>query len=1261
MDRNRATRYSQLASRHGVVGRRQAANRQRGVVLLLSLLILAVVTAIGLGVTVIIVGELRLSATTRNGTLAFYAAESGIERALYTVKRFRPDATACLDNASCPTGPDTVSTIQSFTGFGFSNGATYDTSGTASGSASFTANLPQDTVSQVDIYNVDDSLNVSDTFDVKSVKVKCCAGPAGSEWAEVSWTGWARDIADGSIKWSQKPKSKFISDSNLKSENGFSIDLPLDDLVAYVPAGYRLRVKSVYADITNLTLKAFDSGGNEKEIPARVVVKSVGSVGDVKQALLADLPWKIPLGGLFDYVLFSEETLAKEIATGTPIYSSGVIQVEDAYTGTSCTGCTTVDACGQVGATCKDCNWKATGICSGGANSGKLCTLAADCPGATCGAACVTKSGETICSNAGGVGSCQLGNACGTTEWTLPIPDTIPAGKQYYLSVKAGDNSFPSGNFTANPGEEFTITIHNPGSVDKALPFHDQGSGVAICTIDAPDTFELQPVSGRTITFKQATSCNTTKINFDWYQISTFKLFGACSTTATTCNALDSCQDCGNDILEDPEECEPSVPITQTCSNVNSSWNHGTLSCNANCTFNTALCSQCGNGTKDGTELCDGSSLGGLTCSTTTNPPFCSGGETCGGLLQCDASCDSTNNSKCWKCGNNMCQNIPTYGPPAETCPAGTNDCPDRVCYGVPTCSSGTCNDTPTPFGQTDTGCTSPSYCDGAGNCVTPQSAPLNLYLRTSQFDNSSTGDTSNNLTSIPPMALNNVQRSIRPNKAWTQKYAYTNNSDALRGVWASSTTNDVWVVGDGGGTSGTILHSPDSGANWEPPLSIGSQNLNDVWGSGPLDLWAVGNGGVIYHNTSGTLNGWGLCNTGVPNVNLLGVFGAGGSVWAVGDGGTIVVSNGDCLLPTPWSTQNSLTANRLRDVWAASASEIWAVGDTNTVRKCTGASCTSAGTTWTSVNGPAAVNWYSVYGAGASNLYLAGGTGFIGYMYYTTNRVPNPPTWTLICNTAAVCGNANLERVHAVDTSNVFAVGTGAIGGVGSEGSTKVYYFNGTSITGQIMAEAGYTRVPKGLWALNRNKVWTSTTAQSSAPVGPAHILFGDAPVGSGTESMCIGNLGPNSIRPNTAGACPAGSGFFDNTWYSNLSSTGYSIPAGAYNLTFYWNTRAGSTSNITGTVSLGYCAGGVNCGTVTTLFPGTAFSKSGAIPSTTTVNIGTLGSASSCGSDCRIWVRVQVTEPPTGWFSAGLNGTVRLPDPVPGQTNNVSNLYHP
>lgn len=63
-------------------------NHQRGATaILLAVLILSMLLIIGLGVSTLIISQIKMSAQTGQSVQAFYAAEAGAERCLYEVRK----------------------------------------------------------------------------------------------------------------------------------------------------------------------------------------------------------------------------------------------------------------------------------------------------------------------------------------------------------------------------------------------------------------------------------------------------------------------------------------------------------------------------------------------------------------------------------------------------------------------------------------------------------------------------------------------------------------------------------------------------------------------------------------------------------------------------------------------------------------------------------------------------------------------------------------------------------------------------------------------------------------------------------------------------------------------------------------------------------------------------------------------------------------------------------------------------------------------
>ncbi|MBN2724359.1 MAG: hypothetical protein JXR95_09840 [Deltaproteobacteria bacterium] len=105
---------------------------------------------------------------------------------------------------------------------------------------------------------------------------------------------------------------------------------------------------------------------------------------------------------------------------------------------------------------------------------------------------------------------------------------------------------------------------------------------------------------------------------------------------------------CGDNKIDDSEECDGIVPDGFSCSN--SGFQFGTISCTQNCTIDYSLCSNispdCGNGIVDEGETCDGTPGDDLSCESYGYPS---------GVLECTENCTiNINGCAGALCGNGM-------------------------------------------------------------------------------------------------------------------------------------------------------------------------------------------------------------------------------------------------------------------------------------------------------------------------------------------------------------------------------------------------------------------------------------------------------------------------------------------------------------------------------------------------------------------------------------------------------------------------------
>jgi len=265
-------------------------NNHQGTILLLALMVMAGVMTVSIGTATLIISEVKQSLQLDQSIIAFYAAESGSERALYQARaqNFNPQAFSQLSVE-------------------LDNNASYQLVATDTEPVLY-KNLSQDETYQVDLYDPHSLGEL--TNPIKSVSLQW---EGASSWLEVNWSCWN---TAGSLG---EPKSGYFA----QSADPVFIDL-FDAANCYL---YRLRIMARHGDANSIQLKAYSEvdpvaacQGAENcrvPLPARVQIKAVGkypgnSTAASRQAILLTMPEKPPLSGLYDYVLYSEEEVKKE-------------------------------------------------------------------------------------------------------------------------------------------------------------------------------------------------------------------------------------------------------------------------------------------------------------------------------------------------------------------------------------------------------------------------------------------------------------------------------------------------------------------------------------------------------------------------------------------------------------------------------------------------------------------------------------------------------------------------------------------------------------------------------------------------------------------------------------------------------------------------------------------------------------------------------------------------------------------------------------
>jgi photosystem II stability/assembly factor-like uncharacterized protein len=173
---------------------------------------------------------------------------------------------------------------------------------------------------------------------------------------------------------------------------------------------------------------------------------------------------------------------------------------------------------------------------------------------------------------------------------------------------------------------------------------------------------------------------------------------------------------------------------------------------------------------------------------------------------------------------------------------------------------------------------------------------------------------------------------AVSPERRPNADYPY------LPAIAAAPGSGGRTLVAVGGGSEGTILHTANGGATWNPEHSGMSVGLLGVAFANTQTGWAVGCNDTILHTTDGGVT-WNLQRSGTNGCLSDLAFTDAQTGWAVGSGGTILhtTDGGDT-----WNHQRSGTNEWLVGVAFTDAQTGWAVGNNGAILHTT-----DGGATW--------------------------------------------------------------------------------------------------------------------------------------------------------------------------------------------------------------------------------------------------------------------------------------------------------------------------
>lgn len=257
--------------------------KHKGSVLLLALLVMSTIMAASTGLAVIVISEIRQSRSIDNAILAYYGAESGVEESLYKIRKEKESIENLVKEEELSNGvnwwigaDDISNMVEKIS----------------------VAELKKEQFIELDIYDP----TAGEPTNIRYLGISVGEGSGN---VEVSWFGWQ----GGNLS-----EYKVIPSVLLEENERQIIDLTSGVGPQFA---YRVKIKSLNNDIQLLEVKAYsinpieDEDAESELMPARIRSTVRGEYRGSRQAIYFEMPRQSPLGGLFDFVLFSEESIIK--------------------------------------------------------------------------------------------------------------------------------------------------------------------------------------------------------------------------------------------------------------------------------------------------------------------------------------------------------------------------------------------------------------------------------------------------------------------------------------------------------------------------------------------------------------------------------------------------------------------------------------------------------------------------------------------------------------------------------------------------------------------------------------------------------------------------------------------------------------------------------------------------------------------------------------------------------------------------------------
>jgi hypothetical protein len=273
--------------------------KQDGNALLMALMIMSGLVVAGFTLGSVVINELRQSRRLDQAIIAYYAAESGAEKLVFDWRDTRSEilfsSPACNETSSIGWTCD-MSTTEPITQLDFS--------------------LKEMEVEQIPLYlpNSLGSPSRAESMTIEWQDADISASNTAEPWLEITLLSW--DASDGTVNYEDdKEIIKKVYTCSYADVNFPDCDIiTMNDFID--TNGYLVRIRPLYDDVVNVRVKfyEFDNGVNDLDLnPFIKRADFTGEFSGVKQGLRVQFPVVSPAASMFDFVLFTEQSLLKAV------------------------------------------------------------------------------------------------------------------------------------------------------------------------------------------------------------------------------------------------------------------------------------------------------------------------------------------------------------------------------------------------------------------------------------------------------------------------------------------------------------------------------------------------------------------------------------------------------------------------------------------------------------------------------------------------------------------------------------------------------------------------------------------------------------------------------------------------------------------------------------------------------------------------------------------------------------------------------------